>query len=172
MGSSPNPSPAVGDPLDRLGLAAGAEGAITGTVVCAAVIAYGAGHFDSTRQLSLAIVGTLVVYWLAHLHATTLAISLVHRHHPVMALRHAVGETWHILGVSAVPVLVLLVANLAGASLRTSSWIALIATIGLLAAYSFVAGMRGGLGIGGRLASAAAGAALGVVVALLKVALH
>jgi len=172
MGSSPHPPQDAARPSDRLGLAAGAEGAITGTVVCAAVIAYGAGHFDSTGQLSLAIVGTLVVYWLAHLHATTLAISLIHRHHPVMALRHALAETWHILGVSALPLVALLLCNLAGASMRTSSWLALIVTIGLLTAYSFVAGMRGGLGVGGRLASAAAGAALGVLVALLKVALH
>jgi hypothetical protein len=49
---------------------------------------------------------------------------------------------------------------------------ALIVTIGLLSAYSYLAGARGGLDTGGRIASAAAGAGLGILVALLKVALH
>jgi hypothetical protein len=35
---------------------------MTGTVVCAAVLAVTAGHVDSTGQLSLAIVGTTVVH--------------------------------------------------------------------------------------------------------------
>jgi len=83
------------DPLrrDPWGLVSGSEGAITGTVVCAAVIAYGVGHFDSTAQLSLAIVATVGVYWLAHLHAVTISSSLTHGHHPVQALRHALVET-------------------------------------------------------------------------------
>lgn len=157
---------------DPLGLMTGAEGAITGTVVCAAVIAYGAEHIDSTRWLCLAIFGTVAVYWLAHLHATTLASSLTYRHHPVAAFRHALVETWPILGASALPVIVLLLAELAGADLRAAAWAALIATIGLLTIYSYLAGVRGGLDTGGRIASAAAGAGIGVLIALLKVALH
>ena len=57
---------------DPLGLISGGEGIFTGTVVCAAAIAYGAGHLDSTAQLSLAIFGTVLIYWLAHLHAPEL----------------------------------------------------------------------------------------------------
>jgi hypothetical protein len=157
---------------DPLGLVTGGEGAITGTVVCAAVIAYGGGHLDSTAQLCLAIFGTIAVYWLAHLHAVTLGSSLTHRHHPVVAFRHAVVETLPILGASVLPVLVLLVSRVAGAELRTAAWIALVTTIGLLTVYSYVAGARGGLDTRGRIASAAAGAAIGILVALLKVALH
>ena len=157
---------------DSFGLFSGGEGMITGTVVCAAVIAYGAGHVDSTAQLTLAILGTVAVYWLAHLHAMTIGNSLTHQHHPVAALRHALAETWPILGASVAPVAVLLVSELLGADLRTAAWIALITTIGLLTAYSYVAGVRGGLDTWGRIASAAAGAGLGILVALLKVALH
>jgi hypothetical protein len=159
-------------PRDPLGLVEGAEGAITGTVVCAAVIAYSAGHIESVAHLTLAILGTVAVYWLAHLHAVTIANSLTHQHHPVAALRHAAGETWPILGVSVLPVAVLLVANLFGAELRTAAWAALLTTIGLLTVYSYLAGVRGGLDTWGRIASAAAGALLGLLVALLKVALH
>jgi hypothetical protein len=157
---------------DPLGLVTGGEGAITGTVVCAAAIAYGAGHLDSTGELSLAIVGTVVVYWLAHLHAVTLGSSLTHRHHPVAAFRHALVHTIPILGASVVPLVILLLCRLAGAELRTAAWSALIATIGLLTVYSYLAGARGGLDAGGRVASACAGAGIGILVALLKLALH
>jgi hypothetical protein len=90
----------------------------------------------------------------------------------VVAFRHALVQNVPLAGASVVPLLALLVCRLAGAELRTASWIALIATIGLLAVYSYVAGARGGLDAGGRLASAAVGAALGVLVALLKLGLH
>ncbi len=157
---------------DPLGLVTGGEGMITGTVVCAAVIAYGGNHVDSVAQLTWAILGTVAVYWLAHLHAVTIGSSLTHRHHPVAALRHALAETWPIAAASVVPVLVLLVTSLLGADLLTAAWTALIATIALLTAYSYMAGVRGGLDTWGRITSAAAGAVLGVLVALLKVALH
>ena len=157
---------------DRFGLYRGAEGLITGTVVCAAAIAYAAGHIDSTKTLCLAILGTVAVYWLAHLHAETLGSALTHGHHPLAALRHAVSATWLIAGVSVLPVGILLISELLGAELKTAAWIALIATIGLLTIYSYLAGARGGLDMGGRILSAAAGALLGILVALLKVALH
>ena len=157
---------------DPLGLVTGTEGTITGTVVCAAAIASSAGKNDSTAELCLAIVGTVLVYWLAHVHAVTLGSSLTHRHHPIAAFRHAVVHTLPILGASVVPLVILLLGRLAGADLRTAAWAALIATIGLLTFYSYLAGARGGLGTGGRVASACAGAGIGILVALLKIALH
>jgi hypothetical protein len=162
----------VGSDGDRLGVYQGAEGLITGTVVCAAAIAAGAGHLDSTATLCTAILGTVAVYWLAHLHAVTLGRALSEGHHPLRALRHALAATWWIAGVSVLPVGILVVAELFGADLRKAAWIALLATVGLLTFYSYVAGARGGLDRWGRLVSAAAGAGLGILVALLKVALH
>src|SRR4051812_6155272 len=44
---------------DPFGLISGGEGIFTGTVVCAAAIAYGAGHLHSTAELSIAILGTV-----------------------------------------------------------------------------------------------------------------
>jgi len=157
---------------DRLGLATGGEGAITGTVVCAAAIAYAGGHVDTAGQLSLAILGTVFVYWLAHLHAVALGRSLTHGHHPVVALRHAVAETFPILVVSVIPLGVLLFMTLFGKSLRDAAQWALVATVALLGVYSYVAGARSGLGTGGRIASTAAGVGIGLLVVLLKIALH
>ncbi|WP_155992804.1 hypothetical protein [Nocardioides sp. URHA0020] len=157
---------------DPLGLRAGGEGTITGTVVCAAAIAYSGGHTDSVAALSGVILGTVAVYWIAHLHAVTIGSALTHRHHPLAAFEHALGETWPIAGASVVPLAVLLAASLFGADLRTAAWIALGASIALLTAYSYLAGVRGGLDTWGRIASGLAGLGLGLLVVALKVALH
>jgi positive regulator of sigma E activity len=155
---------------DPLGMING-EGIITGTVVSAAVIAAAVGHLEETR-LVIAILGTAFIYWLAHLHARTLGEAVKHRTHPVDALKEALAETWPILAASLVPAVILLVTQLVGVRTRTGAWIAVIASTVLLTVYSFLAGRRGGLGMGGSLLSAAIGAALGLLVVLLKASLH
>jgi hypothetical protein len=157
---------------DLFGLLAGGEGAITGTVVCAAAIAYGASHGATIGGLAAGIMGTVAVYWLAHLHAETLGSSLTARHHPWVAVRHNLRETMPIFGVSVVPLAVLVVSRLLGMEVDTAAWTALYATIALLAGYSYLAGSRAGLDLWGRVMSSVAGAALGILVALLKVWLH
>ena len=62
--------------------------------------------------------------------------------------------------------------SLSGAEIATAAWSALISAIALLTVYSYLAGARGGLDVWGRIGSAVAGALLGSIVALLKVALH
>src|SRR5215217_4842788 len=155
---------------DPLGMING-EGVITGTVVSSAVIAASVGHLEETR-LVIAILATAFIYWLAHLHARTLGDAVKHRTHPVDALKEALAETWPILAASLVPAVILLVTQLVGVRIRTGAWIAVIASTVLLTVYSFLAGRRGGLGMGGGLLSAAIGAALGLLVVLLKASLH
>jgi hypothetical protein len=142
-------------PSDPLGLIRGGEGAITGTVVCAAAIAYAGDRIESVALLTPVILGTVAVDWIAHLHAITIGSALTQRHRPVAAFRHALRETWPIAGASVVPLAVLLVSSLLGAEFRGAAWAALIATIALLAGHSYLAGARGGLDTGGRIASAA-----------------
>jgi hypothetical protein len=155
---------------DPLGMING-EGVITGTVVSAAVIAAAAGHLEDTR-LVLVILGTSLIYWLAHLHARTLGDAVKHHTHPVDALKEALAETWPILAAALVPALILIVTQLVGLPIRTDAWIAIIASTVLLTVYSFFAGRRGGLGLGGSLLSACIGAALGLLVISLKAGLH
>jgi hypothetical protein len=155
---------------DPLGMING-EGIITGTVVSAAVIAAAAGHLEETH-IVLAILGTAFIYWLAHLHARTLGDAVKHRTHPMEALREALSETWPILAAALLPAIILFVAQLVGAQMRNAAWIAVIASTVLLAIYSFFAGRRGGLGLGGSLLSGAIGASLGILVIVLKASLH
>jgi hypothetical protein len=148
------------------------EGVITGTVVCAAVIAASAGHVTTTAGLMAAIVGTVVVYWLAHLHAHAIGAAVAHGHHPIRAFEDALAHTWPIAAVSFFPLVILLVAELAGAALVTAAWISLWCTVALLGGYSYLAGRRGGLDRLGSLGCGAGGALLGILIALLKAALH
>ena len=155
---------------DPLGMING-EGVITGTVVSAAVIASAAGHLEETR-LVIAILGTSLIYWLAHLHARTLGDSVKHRTHPVDAFKEALAETWPILAAALVPAVILILTQVASLPIRTDAWIAVIASTVLLTVYSFFAGRRGGLGLGGSLLSACIGALLGLLVIGLKASLH
>ncbi len=156
---------------DRLGMING-EGIITGTVVSAAAIAATAGHLTEDTPLILVILGSVFIYWLAHLHARTLGDAVERHEHPMNALREALAETWPILVAALLPVAVLLIAEIAGATIRTAAWAAVIASTVLLTLYSFLAGRRGGLGLGGSLLSASVGAALGILIILMKAGLH
>jgi hypothetical protein len=157
-------------PRDPLRMING-EGIITGTVVSASAIAATAGHLEETR-LVLAILGTAFIYWLAHLHARTLGDAVKHRTHPADALKAALAETWPILAAALVPAIIVLVSQLLGAKIQASAWIALIATTALLTIYSFLAGRRGGLSLGGCVMSACIGTLLGLLVIALKASLH
>jgi hypothetical protein len=148
------------------------EGIITGTVVSAAAIAATAGHLTADTRLIFAVVGSVVIYWLAHVHARTLGDAVRRRTHPVSALRESLSETWPILVAALLPIGILVIADLAGAPVRTAAWIAVIASAGLLAVYSFLAGRRGGLGLVGSLLSACVGAALGILIVVLKAGMH
>src|SRR5262245_28961425 len=143
------------------------EGVITGTVVCAAVIAT-AGGTHTTRELSAALIVTSFVYWLAHVYAHAIAGAVTDRHHPFLALRHAVERTRAILGAGLLLVAILLFADLIGFEDRGAAWVAMDAAIGLLGIYGFLAGRRAGISVTRSLICAVAGAALGVLVALLK----
>ena len=145
-----------------------AESVIGGTLVCASVIAAGAKYYSSTAKLTIAIVVTVVVFWLAHVHAEVLGSSLAEGKHPVRMLVHVVAHTWPFVAVSLLPVSILVVADAAGTGLMQAATIALYATTVLVALYSYLAGRRGGLSVRASLAAAVAGAMLGLIIVAMK----
>ena len=92
-----------------------------------------AGHLSEDTRLVLAILGSVVIYWLAHVHA-----RVVERAHPMSALRGGSAGAWPILAAALLPVGILLIADVAGAPIRTAAWIAVIASTVLLTVYSFL----------------------------------
>lgn len=140
-----------------------ARAVTSGTVVCAAVIAGGAGQTASIRALCAAILVTVGAYWLAGIYSGSLAMVITQRVGVGTAIRSAVKSSWLMAAASLLPVVVLVIAAAAGAALATAATIALLATVGLLAVYGAIAGRAGGFGIRRTTLSALAGASIGVL---------
>ena len=87
-------------------------------------------------------------------------------------MKEALAETWPILAAALVPAVILFLLQVFGVPLRVDAWIAVIACTVLLTGYSFFAGRRGGLSVGGSVISACIGALLGLLVIGLKASLH
>ncbi|MGV1037771.1 MAG: hypothetical protein ACOYD0_12210 [Candidatus Nanopelagicales bacterium] len=158
--------------LGPFGMYGRAEAVITGTVVCAAAIAAAAGHLESSGQLALAIVGTVFIYWLAHVHATALSYAVQRRADPVRAVRKSLVENMPLAFVSLIPLGILFAAEVLGIDARRAAYIALAVNIALLTFYGYIAGRRSGLSTTGRLMAAGAGAGIGMLIILLKASLH
>jgi hypothetical protein len=158
----------IGATRPRFSLLREAQAIVAGTIVCAAVIAAGAGHTPSIGALCVAIVFTVSTYWLAGIYAATMGVVIADGAPVARAALGVARRSWHVLVASLVPVVILTVSAALGAQLPVAATIALVATVGLLAVYGFLAGRAGGFGIGGCVASAVGGAGLGLLIVLLK----
>ena len=140
---------------------------IYGAIVTAAIFAATSGL--STASLVVAVVVTLVVYWLAEEYADLLGEQIEDGRLPSLPrIGHALAETWPMVTASFLPLAAAVVARLAGASSLTAANIGLAAVVLLLGAHSWAAARAAHL-TGWRLAGATATAvALGVVMVLLK----
>ncbi len=94
-----------------------------------------------------AVVGTLIVYWLAHAYAYTLAARLAPGD---PGLTHGVvrelGRQWTIVRGGLTEIVVFVVALALGASTHGAVIAALISSITLLLVFEAIAGVRGQLG--------------------------
>jgi hypothetical protein len=149
------------------GTAAGVYGVIIGAAVMAS------SHAGSAAAVIVAVVVTLVVYWSAERYARLLA-ARIHdgrtsvRHH----MRAQLTSGWEIVTASALPVAVLAVLRLTGVSLDRAVIGALTCSALLLCRAGWEMGGHGGLTHFERIASTAIAGAFGLVMILLKIALH
>jgi hypothetical protein len=145
--------------------------AIHGTVVGSAVIVAASLH-GTLGQVVIAVVATLFVYWATERYAELLAAGargrVLDRRTVVAALRHG----WPMLESSYSPVIVLVVASVLGAELRTAVLAALCLSTVLLAGLGYGAARHADATPAGALGWAAMSGLLGVAVIVLKLALH
>jgi len=145
--------------------------AIHGTVVGAAVMVAASLH-GTLGQVVITVVATLFVYWATERYAELLAAGargrVLDRRQVGAALRHG----WPMLESSYSPVVVLLVASVLGAELRTAVLAALCLSTVLLAGLGYGAARRSGADVARALGWAAMSGLLGVAVIALKLALH
>lgn len=156
--------------LERLGIRLAAP-AIYGLIVSSAVMA-SAGPSVPLHRLALAVLVTVLVYWVAEQYAAVLAARLHGRVTTGQHVRTSLREGWPMVQASYAPLLVLLTAWLLGASRTVAVLSALAFTTALLFGLGWLAGRRSGGSGPGQLASAMVGGGLGLVMIVLKVALH
>lgn len=165
-GPEPGRHDAAGSAVDRT------AATIYGTIVAGSVLAAGAGH-STVGQTTLAVVVTVLVYWLAEAYAHVLATRLVGETPDRLAhLRARLSSTWRLVTASYAPLAALLIAAALGADDRDAVTVALVATTLLLAALGWVAARRTGRHGLWLVASALASSLIGLVLIALKFALH
>ncbi len=140
---------------------------IYGTIITASVLAAG-GNVLSTAALEATVLVTLVTYWLAEQYAEligehTRAGQLPH----LGQVGHSLRTSWPMVSASFLPLVVLLLARLCGASAFVAAEVALVVAVGLLIVHGNAMGRAAGL-TGIRLAAVTSTAG---VLALLLVAL-
>ena len=117
---------------------------IYGLIVAASVISV-VGSEMRTLPLAVAVVVTLVVYWLAEEYAGLVEHASA-GHLPTWAhIRAALKAKWPIVSASYIPLVTLLLARLFGATPSTSAFIALIVIVVLLMVYGWRASRSAGL---------------------------
>jgi hypothetical protein len=143
---------------------------IYGLIVAASVIAV-AGTDMRSLPLALAVVVTLIIYWLAEEYAGLVEHASA-GHLPTWAhIRAALRAKWPIVTASYIPIAILLLARLLGAPSATAAVIALVVIVALLMVYGWRASRSSGLRGFPHVGMTLLAGGFGVLMILLKVAL-
>jgi hypothetical protein len=122
-----------------------------------------------TVALAVAIVITLLVYWVAEEYAELLGEHVEHGRLPSRAqVRAELMAAWPMVSASYTPLLTLALARLAGASATFAANIALVAAVVLLTYHGWSAGRAACLRGRQLLVATSVAAVLGVVMIVLK----
>lgn len=139
-----------------------------GVIVTAAILT-AAGSQLSTAALTVAVVVTLLVYWVAEEYAELLGEHVTSGKMPGRRqIRAELATTWPMVSASFGPLVVALLARLAGASTVTAANAGLTAAIVLLVWHAWSAGRAAQLRGWSLVALTSVGALLGVVMIVLK----
>jgi len=144
---------------------------IYGIIVGTGVMASGGG--SSVGQLAVAVIVTLLVYWLAERYAHVMARRIkLGRSQTGRELVRELSDGWELVTASYLPLLVLVAANLLGADLTGSVVSALVFSTALLSFSGWRVGRQAEFGLVQRLLSAVTAGAFGVVMIVLQSTLH
>jgi hypothetical protein len=145
----------------------GIYGIIVGTGVMAA------SHGDAVRRLAVAVLVTLLVYWVAERYAHMMAKRIVLGRELTREERRVeLSQGWELVTASFVPLLVLVGSSLLGVGLSGSVLSAMLCSTGLLCLSGWRVGNEAQLSLVQRLVSAAVAGAFGVVMIVLHTFLH
>jgi hypothetical protein len=147
--------------------------AIYGVIVIGALLAAESPRHESYLDTIASALIAAALYWLAHSYAGVLGSRLrTGERLTAAALLHALAHGWPLMRGAAIPVLALLVAGAAGATLSSAVSIAVWTCAISIAAFELVAGHRSDARRGEIVLEAAVGIAMGVAILALKIVLH
>ena len=147
---------------------------IYGLILATSVIAV-SREYDATDAgvIAATVLGTSVVFWLAHVYARVLARSIAHdRMLRRTQLREILRHDWPLVEVALPLVAILALGALGALSDRTAVLLAMLAALVELAAAGAYAAHTSGARTRGVVLSAAIAVALGSGVVLLKALVH
>ena len=141
---------------------------IYGAIITAAILDVAGGHL-STTALAVSVVATLLVYWIAEEYAEILGEQAAGGQLPSRtSIKHALSSTWPMVTASYIPLLVVVVTKVAGASALTAANVGLVVAIVLLTVHGWLAGRAAQLQGWKLLWATSIAAGLGLVMILLK----
>jgi hypothetical protein len=141
---------------------------IYGAIITAAILAAVGGRLP-TGALVVSVVVTLLVYWLAEEYAELLGEQAAGGALPTRAyIRAALAATWPMVSASYLPLLVLVLARLAGASPGAAANFGLAAVVVLLTAHGWLAARAAKLRGWQLVFAVSVAAALGLAMVVLK----
>ena len=150
-----------------------AEGALHATVMIGVLLAAEDARREGYPEEIGAAALVVVLFWLMSFYGHTLGVRLK-SNEPLKAalLWRTFVHEFSIIEGAIVPLLVLLIAWAAGATVSSGGTAALWTAVGVIVTLEVVAGRRAGLHARGFWLQAGAGAAIGLAIAALHVVLH
>ena len=141
---------------------------IYGAIITASIMTAAGGSLP-TLPLAVSVLVTLVVYWLAEEYSEVLGRQATGEHVPSWPhIRAGLANSWPIVSASFAPLVVLVLARLAGASSSAAANIGVGAAVVLLTAHGWAAGRAAQLKGWQLVASTSIAAVLGLVMVALK----
>jgi hypothetical protein len=151
------------------------EEAVYGVILVAGLIVVSGSHAATSLSVFWTVLITVVVFWLAHLYAGTVAGHGLD-HDRVVGLgesfRHALWRSLGLLLSSLIPSFILLLGATEAVRDITAIWLALWTCVAVLAVLGFIAFSRRGAAWWVRILGAFTTAAFGLVMILAKALVH
>ncbi len=171
--TSAEPQPAEPSALVRTAFLT--EESIYGVILVSGMIVVSGGHGESSWSVFWTVLGTVVVFWAAHVYAGTVArhgLDHVHGLGLRAAFRASLRQSLGLLASALIPSAILLLGATKAIPDPLALWTALWAGVVILAVLGFIAFRRRGAAWPMQIVGALATAAFGVAMILLKAFIH
>jgi hypothetical protein len=147
-----------------------ASGVIYGTIVTGSTMVAASEGTHDVLEVAVTVIVTLFLYWIARAYAEVLGRSQVRALSWTETRRELFAE-WRMLAACVVPLAVLLVVTMLGASFAVATTAGAWSTSGLLFLWGLLAAQRAEVSTGLAVLSGLVYTAVGVAIVVLKLAL-